>query len=102
MNAFIKQYRELCKELLNKLHFQRKGSTFYRIINDVFQTVSIENSGTYSFGTQYRICFGTVPLAAKKCFGDTVVNLDCGHYSLKKFEVQEKAAFVIKWICRLC
>lgn len=102
MNLFIQGYRELCKKFLGSLNFQRKGSVFFRIQNDVFQNVYIEDLGKYSHGTHYRVCFGTIPLASKETLGINSFmkkpNLTCGHYVLKKFEVKEKELFE-EWVC---
>lgn len=71
-----------CKERLEHLGFVRRGKTFGRIINDVFQTFSIEYLRSYR---EWRADFGVLPLCM-----DIVSKCPYGEYDSSMFVIKKE------------
>ena len=67
MDIFLKTYVKMGKERLNKYGFKRTGNNFYRVVNDVYQNISLERSMS---GLWCRICFGITPLCKRISYLD--------------------------------
>ena len=83
MDAFIKQYIQLCDEKYTSLGFGRTQHTYARITNDVVQMFSLKRMHKKSMCT---IEFGLFPL----CLG--ALSLDMCNYTIDGFDVSAYAS----------
>jgi hypothetical protein len=69
IHPFNKAFIAACKELLSPLGFQSNGKYFFRIVNDIYQDLSLKR---YSDGVTYDVFFGITPF----CLGAETVSKD--------------------------
>ena len=79
MDYLTKKYKEKCKEIFSELGFKIYRNTFYRVVNDVYQSFSLHKSVS---GGDCTVEFIVAPL----CVGDHIYKGRCGPDHLKKFE----------------
>lgn len=85
MDDFLNKYISGCETILLPYGFKRKNKVFFRLVNDVIQSICIEKLGRYSYGRECRVEFSVNPLCKRIESKELLEGL--GGYYLREFEI---------------
>ena len=96
MYSFDHAYKKMCAAVLSPYGFTKYRKTFFRVINDVYQTITYERVGRAPYGRGVRVSFALNPLCEEK--REPRYYFDGSIYYLRAFEASSEWE-IDRWYC---